>query len=340
MTPQAPSEWRYEFGIDGWGAPAFFGSKHDVDAAVPPPPQAHALRRAFERLKLSGIVCFDNAPTVYFRELKESDIGGEEELLRLFWNQGLAPILVVITDAEVRIHSSLILPADDQSADRHGSLVRTLNRVAEASELRQFIFSVQSGEFFRANSKSFDPKQRVDRELLRNLRAARDQLSIGSGRAIDPLILDALLCRLVFTCYLFDRAIIDGEYLKSLGILEATHLRDILGRRSRTGAKRELYSLFQQLGSDFNGDLFSDDLDKESNCITAKHLDTVNAFFRGTDVQHGQQSLWPYDFGVIPIETISAIYEHFLKTAGEGAKKSSGAFTPRAFSQRCYWTSP
>jgi len=331
MTTATAKEWKKDFGIGGWAAPAFFGSKQDVDAAVPPPPQAHALRRAFDRLKLTGVVCFDNAPTVYFRESQETDAAAEQELLRLFWNQGLAPILVVLTDTEARIHSSLTLPANGpSSADRSSSLVRTLNRVADASEIRQFILSVQSGEFFRANSPSFDPKQRVDRELVRNLRATREQLAEGTGRAIDPLVLASLLCRLVFTCYLFDRKIIDRDYLEAIGIRVAGHLRDILGRKSRTEAKSELYALFGQLGHDFNGDLFSDDLDKEAQQITAKHLDTVNAFFRGTDVRQGQQSLWPYDFGVIPIETISAIYEHFLKAADEGAKKSSGAFyTPR-----------
>jgi len=331
MSTVTERDWRKDFGIEEWAAPAFFASKRDVDSAVPPPPQAHALRRAFDRLGLSGVVCFDNAPAVYFRESQVADTAAEQELLRLFWNQGLAPILVVITDDEAKIHSSLTLPAGHpESADRSTSLVRTLNRVAEASEVRQFMLSVQSGEFFRANFKSFDPKQRVDRELLRNLRATREQLAEVTGREIAPLVLDALLCRLVFTCYLFDRKIIDHDYLNAIGIRDAAHLRDILGRRSRTEAKNDLYSLFRQLGHDFNGDLFSDDLEKEAQQITAKHIDTVNAFFRGTDVRQGQQSLWPYDFGVIPIETISAIYEHFLKVADEGAKKSSGAFyTPR-----------
>ncbi len=36
--------------------------------------------------------------------------------------------------------------------------------------------------------------------------------------------------------------------------------------------------------------------------------------------------IWPYDFGAIPIEAISAIYERFLKTS----EKLDGAFyTPR-----------
>jgi hypothetical protein len=333
MTAAAQKNWRKEFGIADWSAPAFFGSKSDIDAAVPPPPQAHALRRAFDRLGLTGVACFDNAPTVYFRESQRTGIVAEQELLRLFWNQGLAPILVVITETEVRIHSSLTereKVSPSATPDQHNSLVRRLNRAADASEIRQFILSVQSGEFFRANSKFFDRKERVDRELLRNLRAAREQLAEGTEVAIDPLVLDTFLCRLVFTCYLFDRNIIDQKYLEDIGIRDAENLLDILGRESQTEAKDELYRLFGQLGHDLNGNLFNDSLDEEAQQITAEHLDTVNAFFHGTDVRRGQQSLWRYDFGVIPIETISAIYEHFLKAADEGAKKSAGAFyTPR-----------
>jgi N-6 DNA Methylase len=38
-----------------------------------------------------------------------------------------------------------------------------------------------------------------------------------------------------------------------------------------------------------------------------------------------QQSIWPYDFGVIPIETVSAIYERFLKPSD---KKQGAFYTP------------
>lgn len=331
MTPAGKMDWKKEFGIAGWGTPAFYGSKEDVDAASPPPPQAHALRRAFEKLKLSGIVCFDNVPTVYFRETDSVDAIEVGEIVHLFWNQGLAPILVLISDTQVGVHSSLTLPQTEPAPSyRQNSLVRTLERVADATEVRQFVLSVQSGEFFRTYAKSFNPMLRVDRELLRNLRATREEVEKCSEPGIDPLLLDALLCRLVFTCYLFDRGIVDGEYLREIGIGEAEHLRDILGRKSKAVAKQELYALFERLGRDFNGDLFSDDLEAEARHVTAKHLDTVNAFFRGTQVRGGQQAFWPYDFGVIPIETISSIYEHFLKAADAGAKKSAGAFyTPR-----------
>src|SRR5262249_38354187 len=39
---------------------------------------------------------------------------------------------------------------------------------------------------------------------------------------------------------------------------------------------------------------------------------------------------WPYDFSIIPIETVSAIYEHFLEAAGREQKRTAGAFyTPK-----------
>ena len=87
-----------------------------------------------------------------------------------------------------------------------------------------------------------------------------------------------------------------------------------------------MYRLFKKLGEDFNGDLFSDDLDAEAELMLDQHIKTLNDFFQGTTVRTGQASFWPYDFGFIPIETISAIYERFLKASDEQA----GAFyTPR-----------
>ena len=206
--------------------------------------------------------------------------------------------------------------------------VETLDRTEE--QLRAFIFSVESGEYFHVHRKSFDPHQRVDRDLLRNLQTAREKLGQVDAVRLESHVLDALLCRIVFTCYLFDRGVIDRDYLKPLHIHNAGHLRDILAKKPRTDAKADLYKLFGQLATDFNGDLFSDNLEAESRQIKVEHLEILDRFFHGTDVESGQQAFWPYDFGIIPIETISAIYEHFLKTAGEDEKKDAGAFyTPR-----------
>ena len=274
---------------------------------------------------LDGVLCADNSPLVYFRCLEEIDLRTVHKLHRKFWHHGGAPVLALISRNDVHIYSGLALPAiDDQPQSHPPSLVTTLNRVTD--DLPGLLTSIESGAFFHANRKYFNPARRVDRDLLSNLKDTRQQLDDLSKRSIPAEVLDALLCRLVFTCYLFDRGVIGEGYLQALDIDEASHLRDVLDIRPTGEAKAALYRLFEQLGKDFNGDLFADDLAAESRLIVNKHLQTLAAFFHGTSAKTGQRSFWPYDFGVIPIETISAIYERFLKADDENV----GAFyTPR-----------
>lgn len=330
MTVTMTKDWRTEFGVVNRKPPSFFGAKEDLDTSSHPVPQAHAIRRAFDRMELDGVLCLQNSPLVYFKEVDRIQPQQVRLLQRRFWNQGLAPILVLIDPQDVHIYSGLTLPPDDDDdIHQHHRLVRTLNRVTEAAELRHFVLSVESGEFFRRHEKSFDPKQRVDRYLLRNLKAAREKLAEASESQLDPHILDALLCRLVFTCYLFDRRIIGESYLRSLGIFGAANLRDVL-KRPRQEARSLLYALFKRLGEDFNGDLYSDDLDEEASHILEEHLEVLDDFLQGTNIRTGQRAFWPYDFSIIPIETISAIYDRFLKAGDPEAKRRSGAFyTPR-----------
>ena len=100
--------------------------------------------------------------------------------------------------------------------------------------------------------------------------------------------------------------------MEDIGLRGLVHLRDILGLRPHLNAKDALYRLFRRLVGDFNGDLFNANLEAEANVISSSHIETVDAFFRGTDITTGEGSFWPYDFEAIPIETISAIYERFL----------------------------
>lgn len=320
--PNVAKNWRKEFGIDNRKPPSFFSGEEDLGPAIP---QAHVLRKAFKLLGLDGILCTENSPLIYFKQMNEITPDKVFELHHKFWNHGGAPILVLISGYHVHIYSGMSRPVPvDGAQETLPSLVKTLDYISEG--LHEFLASVESGEFFRQNVKSFNPDQRVDRDLLNNLNDTREVLDEITRRDIAPHVLDALLCRMVFACYLFDRGVIKQSYLEKIGIKNAEHLRDVLAIQPVKDAKDTLYKLFQRLGEDFNGDLFSDNLDAEARQITNKHIQTLNDFFRGTLVRSGQQSFWPYDFSAIPIETISAIYEHFLKAAD----KHAGAFyTPR-----------
>ena len=283
------------------------------------------MRRAFDLLDLDGILCTDSTPLVYFKEVARVETAAALALHRTFWNHGGAPVLVLIAQDEVHVYSGLVKPGPGPASggDIPG-LVDVINRATEA--IREFLPAVESGAFFRRHEKLFDPANRVDRELLGNLQATRDKLAAQSEGGLDSKVLDALLCRLVFACYLFDRKIVGESYLQSIGLQGAGHLRDVLGIQPQAVAKRHLYGLFKQLGKDFNGDLFSDNLAAEETLVDASFIGPLYDFFRATNVVTGQGSFWPYDFAAIPVEAISAIYERFLQSSD----KSDGAFyTPR-----------
>uniref|UniRef100_Q11FT3 site-specific DNA-methyltransferase (adenine-specific) n=1 Tax=Chelativorans sp. (strain BNC1) TaxID=266779 RepID=Q11FT3_CHESB len=321
MSTRAADNWQADFGIDPHRNPNFLSSKDDLTGVRA---QAHVLRHAFDLLGLDGILCSGNTPLIYFKQVDEINTEVAIQLHRQFWNHGGAPVLVLVSKDKVHVYSGMARPVDTVGlGGQPPSLVETLDRVAVA--LREFIVSVESGSFFQRHARSFDPEQRVDRDLLSSLGETRRRLDQESKKT-EPSVLDALLCRLVFTCYLCDREVILPKYFQALGIENAMHLRDVLAIRPLQEAKAALYCLFRQLGNDFNGDLFSDDLDAECRKITNKHIEILDDFFSGTDMRHGQRAFWPYDFGYIPIETISAIYEHFLKDEDQ---RDGAFYTPR-----------
>jgi hypothetical protein len=291
MSISANHAWRSEFGIASAGPKDFFATKAELNAPGMTASQGHVLRRAFDLLELDGALCTANTPLVYFKQVQRIEPAEVARLHRTFWNHGGAPILVLVAPDQVQIYSGLVKPLPH--ADPNGgipALVQTLERASTA--IKEFLPTVESGEFFHRNERSFDPAHRVDRDLLDNLQATREKLvEISPGR-LDTRVLDALLCRLVFACYLFDRGVVGEAYLRGLGLRNASHLRDVLGIQPRAKAKQLLYDLFGKLGKDFNGDLFSDNLDAEARQVSASYIDPLDDFFRATEVKTGQTSFW------------------------------------------------
>jgi len=325
VTTRAPATtWQDELTLTGRTPPLFFPDLASVEAAGTAVAQAHYLRRAFEALELDGILCQGNAPIAYFREVPQLTPELVSELHRRFWNLGVSPLLVLIDATEVHVYSGLATPRPDGgTAAADERLVARLDRVAQALEVNQLTLAIESGEIFHREQRAFDRNRRVDRQLLQNLKATRDAMAAIGPARMDPRSLDNFLCRVVFTSYLFDRGVIDQRYLRDAGLAGAATLCDL-------AKQKQLYRLFERLSDDFNGDLFSDDLAAEASGIREAHWRILESFLSGTNIVTGQGSFWPYDFSVIPIETISSIYEHFLKAADPDAKKEKGAFyTPR-----------
>lgn len=322
MTVQRTAEWCKSAGIDRAHYPSLFLSPEEVTPATS---QAHVIRHAFEILELDGVFCTEGAPIVFFKLIESFALDEVLATHKTFWNHGGAPILVLMSGGRAEIYSGMSRPVRREDVGMVvPALITTLEQLTTA--IPQFLLAIESGAFFREHARSFDASKRVDRDLLSNLGDVRTKLSEGAPDAIPIDVLDALLCRLVFTCYLFDRGVVGHRYLEDLGLSPARHLRDVLAQRPLSQAKEGLFKIFMQLSQDFNGDLFSDNIEAEARLVSNDHVAILDAFFQGIPLRTGQLSFWPYDFQYIPIETISAIYEHFLKAEDQ----EDGAFyTPR-----------
>ncbi|HEY9710106.1 MAG TPA: hypothetical protein V6D48_18005, partial [Oculatellaceae cyanobacterium] len=174
MATTLRPDWIEQLGLSGRRPPEFFRSLEQINSGEQPLPQAHAMRRAWEDLELDGILCLEKVPYVYFKEVSSIEREQMRQLHRQLWNQGIAPLLVVVSPIKVHVYSGLALPArEDKHVDQENRLVEILDRVADELELSQFIRAVELGELYRKKPKSFNPDLRVDRYLLKNLEGAR-----------------------------------------------------------------------------------------------------------------------------------------------------------------------
>ena len=302
---------------------------------------AHLIRRAWRSLGLEAVLTVENKPTVYFKRVAKKDPVAEAELHRLLWNQGTATLLVVRDPSEVRVYSALALPDQKPIADGEDDarLVDTLRHIQSALDLDEFVRRVETGRIYQELRKrdSFHSENGVDRTLLRYLKFASKRLCSGDD-ALKPSVAHALLGRLLFTCYLRARGVLSNDYLKrDAGVLldskpghPTPSIQEILKEGSPTQAKETLFKIFKAVKGDFNGSLFGEELEGESRAVHAAHMDILRDFLNGEDA--GQQSFgFPvYDFRLIPVETISAIYESFLRNESQTRQSQTGSFyTPR-----------
>lgn len=83
--------------------------------------------------------------------------------------------------------------------------------------------------------------------------------------------------------------------------------------------------LFEGLTARFNGDVFGS-IPPALRAVESADLTQIAALLRGDDLLTGQQSLWLYDFSVLPADLVSSVYEELLAPT---RKKDSAYYTPR-----------
>jgi len=311
----------------------FYASPGEIAADSTLSAYSHLLARAWHDFDLSGVVCLDGIPTLYLCCFAKR-LAPEEtaEYHRRFWNQGLATILVLADPNTVNLYSGLALPVQPgQDKDNGQSLIEAVTLADYTLRVQKFYLRLATGQYYREHLDKFDPKHSVDTYLLDNLGAIRGAITTGpEGLANHEA--HTFLARVLFTCYLIDRGIIDLAHYAYCSCPSGTKLVDLLEDLGVATARNVLSRLFDDLKNKFNGSMFEQSTAAEKDRVREHHIEQLILFLRGHKLRTRQLTLgfWAYDFRWIPVETISAIYEDFLAHEDQEGKQQAGAFyTPR-----------
>ncbi|MEE4356766.1 MAG: N-6 DNA methylase, partial [Desulfococcaceae bacterium] len=294
------------------------------------------IRKAWEEMKLDGVLCLDGRPVLYCKEYaRPFSVKERIHLQKLFWNQGVANILILADPVSVYIYSGLALPQgkspDDEDGKNETALVETLAHADYVARIQSFFHGLATGHYYEKKQAYFDPEQTVDAWLLGNLTDLRKELTEGENK-LGIKDAHAFIGRVLFLCYLLDRGIVSIGKTgpKKTGTML---LSEILEKKSPEAQADFLYDgLFTDLKKRFNGNMFDQDIEKEKSRIRPEHMKKLILFLGGHNVGSGQRSLgfWAYDFRMIPVEIISYIYQDFLSRENPEDQRKKGAFyTPR-----------
>jgi N-6 DNA methylase len=320
---QLSAGWKQRLDLTDRRAPEYYESSD----AVADTPHALAIRTALDDLGLSAIFCVQGVPTIAILNLAQFNATRVVDLHGALWNQGLASLLLVVSDDTVRVYSLARKPQKEwgQEFDQR-CLIETLNATAQALEIRNLVYGAESGRLWKNYVDYFRPKERIDQVLLDNLTESHKLLckSLSSDAA------QALLIQTMFIAYLEDRKIITPEYFLAATRQAADSFSALLAKKDL----KLLKLLFATLKDDFNGDLFVAPCSFESKMkaptVEETHLDVIASFRTGREemAKSGQYRFWGYDFRYIPIELVSAVYDRFLGEKEEDRKAHGAYYTP------------
>lgn len=298
------------------------------------PLTAH-LFRAAAQAKAKGAYVFHASPAdeilpvrpaVYIAEANTRDEA--REIHQNLWNLGNAPFLLVLLPNEVRIYTGFDYDSEDEArglidevpfeTDLFGDV-----EAAVAERLKAFSAkSIDDGDIWKL--QTVDLENRVDRRLLNNLTKLEEELinnELELPREKALPVAHSLIGKYVYIRYLRDREILSDEWLAENGI----NLDLVLGRNATLAG---LTKLTEALEKRFNGALFPFPAQGLS-AVTDRTVSLIASAFKGDDPKLRQLHLdfEPYNFFYIPVETLSSIYEKFLRAQGQG-KKVGAVYTP------------
>lgn len=256
-----------------------------------------------------ALFAFNGEPLILFFESDRNT----SETHKLCWNFNVTPIIFFVSETDISIYNGFEL--EDITAENP-----ILQKIADKENKVDFSFwNIVSGNTFQEYEHKLTTKNRVDKSLLNNIKAAREQLI---KHELSATLSNNLIGRLIFVRYLIDREVQIGFNLPDGSLLDRDNFLTIIR------SKNILYDLFEYLKNKFKGDLFPI-AEQEIQSLNELHLTVLYHLFNGDEIASGQISLFNiYNFEILPIEFISNIYEYFM---GDDKKKAQKTYYTPSF---------
>lgn len=247
-----------------------------------------------------------------FNSIDEDEIS---KYHRIYWNKNDLPVSILVFKDEIRIYNNFV-------CDKEKALLYSSKNTAQTKFKLDYLSndSILSNKFWNKLSGVIKNSERVDVKLLNNLEATINVINKNSNCNKNDAF--DFITKCILIKYLEDREILVNSTFSQFDS------ENFIGVLSHTKSDKIL-SFFNHLKKRFNSDFFEVSSNEVFRC--EKALTQIIEFFKGTDVESGQLSLFPYDFSIIPIQLISSIYEKFFNLATtdisqQKARKESGSF--------------
>lgn len=257
------------------------------------------------------------------------------EIHRSLWNSSSAPFIIIRLPDQIRVYTGFDY---DQNNERHGLLDEVnveqthlfddLSSITIDALQKYSAESIDDGSIWQklkdSSQERFNYDNRVDKRLLKNLENLEKTLlekllDLDKEKALKYI--HAIIGKYIYFQYLHDRKILTDKWAKKRNI-------DLDKVLNRGAILSELIKLNDAIEERFEGKIFPFP-DGFEDVFNSDIVDLVASVFYG-DTAHGQRVLFGvYDFSYIPIETLSYVYEQFLKAQGL-SKKHGAVYTPES----------
>lgn len=268
---------------------------------------------------------FNKQPYILFFDLtKKNNKHRVKEIHKQVWSFDQATLVVFIKEDTEEFYNAL------EFNKKTGTLTEIADKV-DAKNNCSF-WNLQSGktlDWFYNKYKSTIVRKRVNQQLFENIKQTIYLLTNEFQLADKDVKI--LILRLIFIRYLIDRRInIDIDFISGNEVVERRKSFSEL-----IAQPEKLNKFFEYLNSRFNGVLFKGSntpLSKQASNLLSKLFDPsgvtkeeIKNLFTGTEFDTEFQ-YDVFDFGIIPVELISGIYESILDEETKDA--TSAIYTP------------